>query len=144
MAQKKVLVMGGGAAGIHAALSEAAAGNKVYLVERFPSIGGERISRDRIITDGDVFNASDVAAIKSHENIKVLTSAEPFDSYEEAEAYLSGQESDNYRIVGDNPFVSSVPLEALKHYRLIHSSDSARVQPGGDLVPTIKIFEYVE
>lgn len=76
MAQKKVLVMGGGAAGIHAALSEAAAGNKVYLVEHFPSIGGERISRDGIITDGDAFNVPDVAAIKSHENIEVLNSAD--------------------------------------------------------------------
>ena len=76
MALKKVLVMGGGGAGIHAALSEAAAGNKVYLVEPFPSIGGERISRNEIITDGNMFVAPNLAEIKSHENIEVLTGAD--------------------------------------------------------------------
>jgi len=35
-----VLVVGGGVAGIQAALEIAAAGHKVYLVERSPSIGG--------------------------------------------------------------------------------------------------------
>jgi len=68
--------MGGGAAGIHAALSEAAAGNKVYLVEHFPSIGGERIARDRIISDGDAIYVPDVAEVKSHKKIEVLTSAD--------------------------------------------------------------------
>jgi NADPH-dependent glutamate synthase beta subunit-like oxidoreductase/NAD-dependent dihydropyrimidine dehydrogenase PreA subunit len=68
--------MGGGAAGIHAALSEAAAGNKVYLVEHFPSIGGERIARDRIISDGNAIYVPDVADVKSHKNIEVLTSAD--------------------------------------------------------------------
>lgn len=76
MADKKVLVMGGGAAGIQAALSEAAAGNKVYLAEHFPSIGGERIPQDRIITDGDAFTALDVAAIKKNENIEFLRNAD--------------------------------------------------------------------
>jgi NADPH-dependent glutamate synthase beta subunit-like oxidoreductase len=68
--------MGGGAAGIQAALSEAAAGNKVYLVEPFPSIGGERIPRDKIITDGNMFITPDLSGTKSHENIEVLTSAD--------------------------------------------------------------------
>jgi len=35
-----VLVVGGGIAGIHAALTMASSGKKVYLVERSPSIGG--------------------------------------------------------------------------------------------------------
>lgn len=76
MAQKKVLVMGGGTAGINAALSEAAAGNKVYLVEHLPSIGGERIPQDRIITDGDYFSAPDLAAVKKNKNIEVLTNTD--------------------------------------------------------------------
>ena len=63
---------------------------------------------------------------------KEITSAEQFDSYEEAEAYLLSQEAANYRIVGTDPFISPVPLEALEHYKLIHSSD--------DL--SVKIFEY--
>jgi NADPH-dependent glutamate synthase beta subunit-like oxidoreductase/NAD-dependent dihydropyrimidine dehydrogenase PreA subunit len=89
VARNSVLVMGGGAAGVEAALSEAAAGNKVYLVENLPSIGGERISQGRIITDGDAFNTPDVAAVKSHENIEVLTSAD-------VEALIG--ENGNYRV----------------------------------------------
>jgi NADPH-dependent glutamate synthase beta subunit-like oxidoreductase/NAD-dependent dihydropyrimidine dehydrogenase PreA subunit len=76
VADKKVLVMGGGAAGIKAALSEAAVGNKVYLAEHFPSVGGERIPQDRIIADGDAFTVPDVAAIKKNENIEFLSNAD--------------------------------------------------------------------
>ena len=44
---------------------------------------------------------------------KVVTGVQQFDSYEEAEAYLLSQESANYKIVGTDPFISPVPLEAL-------------------------------
>ena len=74
---------------------------------------------------------------------KEITSAEEFDSYEEAEAYVSSQESDNYRIVGTNQFISPVPLEALKHYRLVYSPDSYVTQAGIGMVPAVKIFEYI-
>jgi len=75
---------------------------------------------------------------------KEITSEKEFDSYEAAEAYVSSQKSANYRIVSDNPFISPVPLDALEHYRLIHSSESLTMQPGGGTVPSVKIFEYVE
>ena len=75
---------------------------------------------------------------------KQITSAEQFASYEEAQAYLLSQKSANYKIVSNNPFISPVPLEALKHYKLIHSSDSHITQPGGKTVPLVKIFEYIE
>ena len=42
-----VLVVGGGIAGIHAALTLANAGKKVYLVEREPSIGGHMAMFDK-------------------------------------------------------------------------------------------------
>ena len=42
-----VLVLGGGIAGIHAALTLANAGKKVYLVEREPSIGGHMAKFDK-------------------------------------------------------------------------------------------------
>ncbi len=73
---------------------------------------------------------------------KVVTSAEQFDSYEEAEAYLLSQESDNYKIVGTNQFISPVPLEALEHYQLVHSSEEAVMLPAVGEVPAVKIFEY--
>ena len=75
---------------------------------------------------------------------KEITEARSFPTYEEAEAYISSQESDNYRIVGPDPFVSPVPLEALEHYKLIYSSESSIMQPNGGRVSEVKIFEYVK
>ncbi|MBW2171832.1 MAG: FAD-dependent oxidoreductase [Deltaproteobacteria bacterium] len=72
----KVLILGAGAAGIQAALAEAAAGNKVYVAEHFPSFGGERIPQDKIITDGDGFSSPDLAAFKSNDNIEFLRNAD--------------------------------------------------------------------
>ena len=75
---------------------------------------------------------------------KAVTSWEEFDSYEEAETYISEQETDDYHIVGTNPFVSPVPLEALEHYKLIYSSESAATVSANTTVPLIKIFEYTD
>ena len=85
--------------------------------------------QERVSDDGEVF--------------KEVTSEKEFDSYEEAEAYLLSQESANYRIVSVNQFVSPVPLEALKHYKLIHSSDIGVAVPDAGKVPEVKIFEYI-
>jgi len=78
------------------------------------------------------------------EVFKEITGVEPFPSYEAAEAYVSRQESANYRIVSDSPFFSPVPLEAVEHYNLIHRSDSGPLVPEVGLVPEVKIFEYIE
>ncbi|MFC2014585.1 STT3 domain-containing protein [Chloroflexota bacterium] len=75
--------------------------------------------------------------------IKSLTSAQQFDSYEEAVTFISNQESGNFEIVGTNPLVSPVPLEAVEHYRLVHSSENTINLTGSDAIPSIKIFEYV-
>jgi len=76
--------------------------------------------------------------------MKLISDSQSFPTYEEAVAYISGQESGNYRIIGGSAFVSPVPLEALKNYRLIHSSDEEVEIPNvGITVPEVKIFEYV-
>ncbi|MFC2056842.1 oligosaccharyl transferase, archaeosortase A system-associated [Chloroflexota bacterium] len=75
---------------------------------------------------------------------KIITSAEQFDTYEDAEAYISSQESTNYRIVSMDPMISPVPLEALEHYKLIHSSDNKVSLSGEREVPAVKIFEYID
>ncbi|MBI2287948.1 MAG: FAD-dependent oxidoreductase [Chloroflexi bacterium] len=46
---KSVIIIGGGAAGVQAALEQAKAGKKVYLVGRQPSLASERI-----LPDGDL------------------------------------------------------------------------------------------
>ena len=73
---------------------------------------------------------------------KQIISEEKFDSYEKAEDYVLSQESGNYKIVGNNPFVSPVPLEALKQYQLIHSSQEAVASQDAGAIPEVKIFEF--
>lgn len=74
---------------------------------------------------------------------KEITSSKSSPTYEEAVTYISEQKSGNYEIVGSNPFISPVPLEELKHYKLIYRSNISIMQPGdGGMVPAIKIFEY--
>ena len=83
-------------------------------------------------------------------NVRMITSAEVFDTYEEAAAFLAGKEQGNpgqkqekYRIVGVHPFGSPVPLEALKQYKLIHSSEVTELPNLGVSLPEVKTFEYI-
>ena len=48
-----VMVVGGGVSGIQASLDMAAAGFKVYLVERGPSIGGHMAQLDKTLPTND-------------------------------------------------------------------------------------------
>jgi dolichyl-diphosphooligosaccharide--protein glycosyltransferase len=76
--------------------------------------------------------------------IRKITSVNEFGSYEEATAFLLNQESPNYRIVSYNAFASPVPLEALEHFKLIHSSDELVMRwPDRVMIPEVKIFEYL-
>ncbi|MFP3898657.1 MAG: oligosaccharyl transferase, archaeosortase A system-associated [Dehalococcoidia bacterium] len=65
---------------------------------------------------------------------KEITSAQFFDTYEEAAAYLADQTGDNYIIVSPDPFKSPVPLEALQSYQLIYQTEGTR---------PVKVFEYL-
>ena len=77
------------------------------------------------------------------EKYKEITWGQYFPSYEDARAYVAAQTSTNYKIVGDNPFSSIVPLEELNSYELVHESD-ARVGEGNMTLPAVKIFEYLD
>lgn len=50
---KEVLVLGGGIAGMQAALDLASAGIKVHLVEKAPSIGGRMAQLDKTFPSMD-------------------------------------------------------------------------------------------
>ena len=71
-----VLVVGGGIAGIHAALTLANAGKHVYLVEREPSIGGHMAKFDRTFPTLDCaacILTPKMSAVKGHPNITLWT-----------------------------------------------------------------------
>jgi len=44
--------------------------------------------------------------------------------------------------VGNDPFVSPVPLEKLEHYQLIHKSPTTAVTRGNETISYVEIFEY--
>ncbi|MEM3568662.1 MAG: hydrogenase iron-sulfur subunit [Candidatus Jordarchaeales archaeon] len=77
--EKAVLVVGGGVAGITAALNLADLGHKVYLVEREPSIGGHMAMLDKVFPTRDcsicILGPLMVEAGR-HPNIELITYAE--------------------------------------------------------------------
>jgi len=73
------LVVGGGIAGIQAALDLADAGHRVYLVEREPSIGGHMAKFDKTFPTLDCaacILTPKMVAVGQHENITLLTNSE--------------------------------------------------------------------
>ena len=74
---------------------------------------------------------------------KQITDAKKFPSYEEALSYIESQKSANVRIVGNNQFITPVPLEALENYKLVYGSDNSVMHQDAGSVPEVKIFEYI-
>jgi len=80
MVKKDVLIIGGGIAGIQAALELAAKGYKVYLVERNPSIGGHMAQLSETFPTLDCsycILAPRMVQASQNPNIQIITMAEP-------------------------------------------------------------------
>ncbi|MCR4405199.1 MAG: CoB-CoM heterodisulfide reductase HdrA2 [Candidatus Acetothermia bacterium] len=76
---ERVLVVGGGIAGIQAALDLADSGYKVFLVEKEPFIGGHMAQLDKTFPTLDCSTcilAPKMAEVARHKNITLLTNAE--------------------------------------------------------------------
>jgi len=77
--EKSVAVIGGGVAGIEAALTLADSGIKVYLIEKNPTIGGHMATLNEVFPTNDCsicILAPKMSDVWNHENIEVLTNAE--------------------------------------------------------------------
>jgi len=86
------LVVGGGIGGIHAALTLANAGKRVYLVEREPTIGGHMAQFDKTFPTLDCaacILTPKMTAVRAHPNITLWTMAE----VAQVEGYVG-----NYRV----------------------------------------------
>ena len=79
---------------------------------------------------------------ESGRRYKEISSLRLFPTYEEAKAYLQSQSSPHYRIVGNDPFRSPVPLDRLESYRLVYKSLSVVVKRGGRSISYVEVFEY--
>jgi heterodisulfide reductase subunit A len=78
-ANPDVLVIGGGPAGIEAALTAAQAGRKVWLVEKSPSLGGTPSQFEEIAPNMECapcMLAPRLDEVSRHENVTVMTSSE--------------------------------------------------------------------
>jgi heterodisulfide reductase subunit A len=74
-----VMVVGGGVAGVQAALDLANAGVKVYLVEKSPAIGGMMAQLDKTFPTNDCsmcILAPKLVEAGRHENIEIVTLAD--------------------------------------------------------------------
>ena len=79
---RKALVIGGGVAGIQAALDLADTGYKVYLIEKEPSIGGRMAQIDKTFPTMDCsicILAPKMSDLGHHPNIELLTNSEVVD-----------------------------------------------------------------
>lgn len=82
-----VMVVGGGVAGIQAALEVANAGLQVYLVEKEPSIGGHMILLDKTFPTLDCsacILTPKMVSVSQHPNIKILS----FSEVEQVDGYV--------------------------------------------------------
>ncbi|MFH1640154.1 MAG: oligosaccharyl transferase, archaeosortase A system-associated [Chloroflexota bacterium] len=88
-------------------------------------------------------NTTMVISFAENSGYKEVLTTQVFHTYDDAKAYVEKQTSPNYRIVGNDPFISPVPLEKLEHYRLVHQSDSWGAKQGEKIISyLVEIFEY--
>ncbi len=74
----------------------------------------------------------------------LVVDAKQFGSYGEAENFLSSQQSGNWRIVGNNPLVPAVPLEALKGYNVVYKSSEKKSVSNTGEIAEVKIFQRIK
>lgn len=84
--------------------------------------------RELTSVDGDRFKA------------KVVTDRKSFSSYNDAKEFVEAHTG--YKIVGETPFISPVPLEKLEHYKTVHKSPNTVSSPREDKTSYVEIFEY--
>jgi len=73
---QRVIIFGADPAGLEAALAQAEAGRQVTLIEPSPGLGGERLCQTRIVTEDSPFVDPNLAAVKKHPNIRIITNAQ--------------------------------------------------------------------
>jgi len=71
--EKNVLIVGGGPESVQAALEQAEKGMQATIIEKFPTLGAERIPKDRLIKPDEAFVNLDLDKARKHSNITILT-----------------------------------------------------------------------
>jgi oligosaccharyl transferase (archaeosortase A-associated) len=75
--------------------------------------------------------------------IKLISDAQQFETYQEAVDYVNQHGAANNKIVGTDPFVCPIPLDALTDYELVYGSDSTVKVSDTGFVSEVKIFQFI-
>lgn len=89
-------------------------------------------------------NSTVVISYTERSGFKEITSEQTFPTYEDGKAFLATK-SGNWRIVGRDPFISPVPLDALTHFKWVHHSDNWAARFGENDPPiayVVEIYSY--
>ena len=73
---------------------------------------------------------------------RLVSNAQEFNSYQEAQSYISSHPDEKDVIAGSNPFTNPVPIEAVPNFNLVFSStknDATSVNAGQ---AEVKVFQY--
>ncbi len=73
MKEKNVLIVGGGPESVRVALEQAEKGMQATIIEKFPTLGAQRIPKDRLIKPDEAFVNLDLDKARNHSNITILT-----------------------------------------------------------------------
>lgn len=118
------------------------------LYVRLYNFNGEAVTAEKpwVITYEDIVD-------DKGQRFKVVIDRTKFSSYQEAVEYLESEGTAKRRIVGSNPFSSPIPLEPLKNFRMVYSSEHLTVHRDygleqvlkEDFMPLseVKIFQYI-
>ena len=138
---RRALVIGGGIAGLTAALDIAEAGYPVILVERKPVLGGKMRELSGLYLNFDAapdLLAQRIEAVEKHPHITVLTEAE----VEEVSGYV-GNFSVKIRRFVNSEFVNSDESTNLRAPNLlVYDIGAIVVATGYELYPLSKLGEY--
>ena len=138
---RRALVIGGGIAGLTAALDIAEAGYPVILVERKPVLGGKMRELSGLYLNFDAVPdllAQRIEAVEKHPHITVLTGAE----VEEVSGYV-GNFSVKIRRFVNSEFVNSDESTNLRAPNLlVYDIGAIVVATGYELYPLSKLGEY--
>lgn len=108
------------------------------MATRLYNFDGQRVTPHQVFVI-----ASEDRRGQNNRTFKVVTSAEVFDSYEAAVAFIQAQPSNKgFRIVGIDPFISPVPLEAVQQYKLVYSSTEIGAVSNKISIPEVKVLQF--
>ena len=93
--------------------------------------------------DGKVQTPNDSSTVISYtvsSGYKLIQSSQTFSTYEKAEEFIQAHPGENYRLVGESPLISPVPLEKLNNFEEVYQSDT--ISESNSDLHYLKIFKY--